>query len=238
MPGHDHGHDGSDDKGWSLLSLGHQHEQGEVPVDAATQQELDRQLALTQRLAAQYPTVAAATAAGYVRGGPFAPGLGTHYVGFSGGLPLLTGTGPITDAQILRPILMFNGVDPDSALVGFMYMQVSGGGGTPPQGFAGPNDHWHYHTNLCVAAGKNVINLPLGSDQDVTAAQCTAQGGVMMPVTGYMLHVWSVPGWENPNGVFADLNPKLTCKDGTYHRIPLDQIGTNTTVCQDEAVIR
>jgi hypothetical protein len=47
-----------------------------------------------------------------------------------------------------------------------------------------------------------------------------------------------VPGWENPNGgVFGDLNPKITCRDGTYWTIPLDRIGTNTTVCRDEAVL-
>src|SRR4029077_17305345 len=79
MAGHDHDGDGADDKGWSQLLLGHAHPQGEVPLDAATQAELDRQLAITRELVPKYPTVAAATAAGFVRGGPYAPGLGVHY---------------------------------------------------------------------------------------------------------------------------------------------------------------
>src|SRR4051794_4911285 len=45
--GDDHGAPG-DDKGWSLLTNGHQHDHGEVPLDAATQQELDRQLAISR----------------------------------------------------------------------------------------------------------------------------------------------------------------------------------------------
>jgi hypothetical protein len=59
----------------------------------------------------------------------------------------------------------------------------------------------------------------------------------LLPVTGYMLHVWNVPGWETPDGVFGELNPRITCRDGTYHVIPLDRIGTNSTVCLDDAVV-
>jgi hypothetical protein len=244
--GHEHG-GSDDDKGWSSLMNGHQHGHGEVPLDAATQETLDHQLALTAPLIAKYPTVAQATADGYRRGSPFAPGLGTHFVrmgaagtppaGGVGGLPFLTGTGPITDEQIGNPILIFNGNGPEAPLVGFMYMQISGGGGTEPEGFAGPNDHWHYHTNLCVVPTPDAINLPFGADQDVTREQCEALGGRLLPVTGYMLHVWNVPGWENPDGVFAELHPKITCRDGTYYIIPLDKVGTNSTVCRDEAVI-
>jgi hypothetical protein len=154
--------------------------------------------------------VAAATVAGYGRGSPFAPGLGTHFVNVaSAGAMFGTGSGPMTDAQIRNPVLMFNGNDPDDQLAGFMYMTMALGGSKEPEGFAGPNDHWHFHTNLCVAFIDGELHVPLGADQDVTAAQCQAQQGRLMPVTGYMLHVWSVPGWENPNGgVFGDLNPE------------------------------
>jgi hypothetical protein len=147
------------------------------------------------------------------------------------------GTAPLTDEQILAPILIFGGHEATSPLIGFMYMSMSFGAAAEPEGFVGPNDHWHYHTNLCVAFNGTDIDLPLGADQEVTQAQCEAYKGRLLPITGYMVHVWTVPGWENPNGVFAELNPKITCRDGTYYTIPLDQIGTNTTVCRDEAVI-
>jgi hypothetical protein len=35
--------------------------------------------------------------------------------------------------------------------------------------------------------------------------------------TQYLLHVWTVPGYSNPLGVFAHANPALTCGDGTYY---------------------
>ena len=36
-----------------------------------------------------------------------------------------------------------------------------------------------------------------------------------------MVHVWTVPGYESPQGVFSELNPKMTCPDGTYFTVPL-----------------
>ena len=38
-----------------------------------------------------------------------------------------------------------------------------------------------------------------------------------MAVTQYLLHVWTVPGYSDPLGVFAHTNPALTCGDGTYY---------------------
>jgi hypothetical protein len=237
--GHGHGHDEpGDDKGWSLLGNGHQHPHEDEPLDAATQQELDRQIAVTQQLVAKYPTVAEAVAAGYRRAGPFSPGLGAHYMepfnpaSLTGGTA--SGTGAITDTQLLHPMLVFNGVTPDAPLIGFMYMTM--GAQAIPEGFAGPNDIWHYHNNVCIAFGAGGIETPLGADREITPEQCSAAGGRLIAATGYMAHLWSVPGWENPKGLFAELNPKVTCKDGTYWQIPFDQLGHNTTTCRDEAV--
>ena len=58
-------------------------------------------------------------------------------------------------------------------------------------------------------------------------------GDYLLPLTDYMVHVWSpdwanpdgmLPGWENPLGTFGELNPTITCKDGTYHRVPDDKL--------------
>jgi hypothetical protein len=112
-----------------------------------------------------------------------------------------------------------------------------GAGGKAPEGFAGPNDHWHAHTNVCVRMGAGGLEAPLGSDGDVTPQRCQAVGGWLIADTGYMAHVWTVPGWANPEGVFSELNPRITCRDGTYHTVPPEQIGANKTNCRDEAVV-
>lgn len=76
------GHATENDKGFSQLTNGHQHDSSVVKLDRATQEQLDAQLAGTQTLVDRYPTIADAEAAGYRRAGPFSPGLGTHYINF------------------------------------------------------------------------------------------------------------------------------------------------------------
>jgi hypothetical protein len=93
-----------------------------------------------------------------------------------------------------------------------------------PEGFAGPNDHWHYHTNTCIKyAGNGEIDAPFGADTDVPADLCIRAGGMVLEQTQWMVHVWSVPGWESQQGLFGEVNPALTCADGTYHQLPLEQ---------------
>ena len=86
---------------------------------------------------------------------------------------------------------------------------------TEPEGFAGPNDHWHRHTNTCVRFGPAGIEVPFAADSDVTRAMCDAEGGNFMERTTWMVHAWVVPGWESPRGVFSHDNPNLHCADGT-----------------------
>ena len=60
----------------------------------------------------------------------------------------------------------------------------------------------------------------------MTAAQCKAVGGQLMPTTQWMVHVWTVPGYTisvADGGTFAEVNPALTCPDGSYHMLPQDQ---------------
>ena len=116
-----------------------------------------------------------------------------------------------------------------------MYMGTGADGG-PPEGFAGPNDIWHYHTNTClVFRPDGSTDSPLGADsENVDSQLCQSLGGVLIENTGYMLHVWTVPGWENPLGVFHETHPAITCADGSYWTKPSDQIGTSLTTCRDE----
>jgi hypothetical protein len=229
--GHAHGDATSmaavDDLGLSLLENGHQHDHGEVALDARAQRLLDDQIALTRELARRYPTIADAEAAGYRRAGPFMPGLGTHYIG--GQMKMVT-NGVVEAQDIPGPVLIYDGVTADAPISGFMYMAF---GEDEPEGFAGGNDHWHWHTDVCVTAGADgVLDTPLGADRSATQAQCDQFGGRLLDKTPWMVHVWSVPGYENPRGLFAELNPALACPDGTYYIIPFETVGTRDNLCR------
>jgi hypothetical protein len=229
--GHAHG-DGTavpeDDRGWSLLTNGHDHGATElVELDDATQANLDDELAVTGELVARYPTAAEAMAAGYRRAGPFTPGLGTHYVG--GPMKMVSGT--MDRDELLSPILIFDGPGAEAPLAGFMYLSI--GTQTPPEGFAGPNDHWHYHENVClIPRADGGLDTPFGADEtEVTESMCTEIGGRWLPVVQNMVHVWTVPGYEHPDNVFGDLNPAITCPDGSYYRLDWRESGTRPTLC-------
>jgi hypothetical protein len=225
-----HEHDDADDNGLSQLENGHQHDSGWEDLDDATQTELAAQLNQTRALIDKYPTIAAAEAAGYRRAGPFSPGLGTHYINFGGY------GGDNADAlqvgdQTLTPTLIYDGLEPNSPIAGFMYMALGSG---EPEGFAGPNDHWHYHTHTCVVFEDGTIEAPFGADDPgVTEEMCSEVGGSLIENTGYMLHVWTVPGYESPRGVFSEINPGLPCPDGTYYTKASRELGFATTACRD-----
>ena len=207
----------ADDRGLSLLTNGHHHEIQQLPMSPATQLELKRQLAITQEVAAQYPTVADAEAAGYRRAGPYSPGLGTHYTITNAAA--LNVDGVVDDNDLRHPLsIIYDGSEPDSPVAGFMYYATTE---TPPQGFASENDVWHYHEQICLRYEDGEINAPFGADLAATDAQCNEVGGFMLDSTQYMVHVWSVPGYNNVDGgVFAEVNPALDCADGTYWRLP------------------
>jgi hypothetical protein len=186
---------------------------------------LATQLAETAPLIAAYPTIADAKAAGFQQAGPFSPGLGIHYSrGFNP-----NADGRMDPEDIASPYLIFDGTEDDAPLAGFMYMAYQD---TPPDGFAGDLDQWHYHTSVCIVSTPTGIETPFGADlTGVTQEMCEARGGALIAFTGYMVHVWTVPGYESNLGTFSDLNPKLTCPDGTYHRIPTAEIGDADTTC-------
>jgi hypothetical protein len=218
--------------GWAALGEnGHQHGSGTTELDDATQAQLSVQLAPTAQLMAKYPTLADAEAAGYRRAGRFNPGLGVHYGAF-GRAP----DGAITgvDGEVMVPQLIYDGTDRGSPLAGFMYM-ADAPEGAVPEGFVGPNDHWHYHSKLCIEIDNGEIKVLLGAEKNVTQAECAAVQGMYVGQSGYMVHVWTVPGYESSDGVFSGLNRKLTCPDGTYHTAGGPDGGSKDSTCRHES---
>jgi hypothetical protein len=177
--------------------------------------------------------VAAAEAAGYRRAGPYSPGLGTHYTITNGAA--LNFDGVMSDEDLRNPLsIIYAGSEPTSEVVGFMYYATTG---APPEGFAGENDVWHYQEQICISYANGEINAPFGADLPVTDAQCGEVGGFMIDSTQYMVHVWSVPGWNDVDGgVFAEVNPALDCADGSYRRLPQSEWADHLlNVCESGA---
>jgi hypothetical protein len=181
--------------------------EADQPLDAATRELLAQQLGTARDHAMQYPTVADATAAGYRLAGGFAPGSGAHYIGGP-----MTGGGSF-DADAAQS-LIYDGTSPTSKITGLMYYSM---GGDAPEGFAGPNDHWHRHSHVCVKFTSAGVEVPFPADADVSQEQCAGVGGRYMAITGYMVHAWVVPSWESPQGVFSHENVNVRCADGTYN---------------------
>jgi hypothetical protein len=213
-----------DDKGLSLLENGEMsHQYGpDVPLDEATRERLAHQLALTRVVADRFPTLADAKAAGSTPAGAYGPGLGLHmsFPPVAIEMPPSIASvppvnGELSDEEILHPSnLMYAGSDDDAKLAGFMYYVMTPG---EPEGFAGPNDHWHTHGSLCIEMGDDGIHTIQTAEK--TTAACEAAGGMFIERTMYMVHVWTVPGYESNRGVFSDVNPSLACSDGTYYLV-------------------
>jgi hypothetical protein len=183
----------------------------DVPLDAPTQAVLTNQLQTAKSVALKYPTVADATKAGYILAGEFTPGAGAHYISMGSGKRAFMG-----DTKNMDPAdplaIIYDGTAPTSHVVGLMYGSYNI---NPPEGFVGPNDHWHRHTNLCITFDHGKIGIPFPPDSDVTKSKCDAVHGMFMRRTLWMVHAWVVPGWESPQGVFSHANINLHCGDGT-----------------------
>jgi hypothetical protein len=179
------------------------------PADRALEAQ---QLVEARAAALKYPTVAAALRAHMLQAGKFSPLTGAHYINIAAMVPHGTAARYGTFDAANPASLIYDGTSPTSKVIGVMYLALSV---LPPEGFAGPNDHWHRHMNTCVEYTAGKIVVPFAADSDVTQQQCDAVHGQFMRETAWMVHAWVVPGWESPRGVFSHDNPDVLCADGT-----------------------
>ena len=162
------------------------------PLDAQTRERSRAELTQAREVALRYPTAADAEAAGYQAVTPYLPLIGKHYMRFV----TVDGTFDISQPEMLL-------YDERDEIVGLSYYVRST---DEPEGFAGPNDHWHRHIGLCVDATNPFV---LG-DEQTTEAECRRRGGVKAEgADGWMVHAWVVPGWDSPQGVFSAENAQL-----------------------------
>jgi hypothetical protein len=162
-------------------------------TSAEDQQELQAQLEEAGTVIEQFPDVAAAEAGGYRQISPYVPGIGAHWINgnFDG------------EFEAAKPeMLLFNGTEQDSELIGLSYAAISD---EPPEGFVGPNDQWHAHPGLCMLGGL-VIGID-GTPEEL----CESVGGEIAAGLAnlQMMHLWQVPGWESEWGLFSAENPDI-----------------------------
>jgi hypothetical protein len=187
---------------------GHGH-RGPVPYTELTPEEratFATQVAAANNVVATYPTAAAAEAAGWRRITPYVPCIAAHYLkagafrnGFDPNEP---------------EILLFDGTEPTSGIVGLSYLSFADAE-TPPEGFAGENDPWHVHSQLCIGGG-GVLG-----DESTTEAQCEERGGTLRQLDNlWMMHMWNVPGWDSRWGLFSSEHPDLGGRIGDINGEP------------------
>jgi hypothetical protein len=165
-------------------------------TDKAQCDQLEGEIGEARDFALAHPTPKSAVEAGYSRVTGFVPGIAAHYMNFS----------YVDDEfHIDKPeMLLYDGTDDDSSIVGVSYYITMGAEVEPTQGFTGDEDGYHVHAGLCVS-GAGVIG-----DSTTTDEECAARGGRKPLGTGnWMSHAWVVPGCESPWGVFSGNNPLL-----------------------------
>jgi hypothetical protein len=178
-----------------------------TPVDPATRTALSSQIAQANQVVAKYPTPAAAEAAGWRRITPYVPCIAAHYLNSS----VLDGSFDPTTPEIL----LYDGTEPDSGLVGLSYLAFTDPE-NPPEGFAGENDPWHIHRQLCIGGGGGVVG-----DENTTTEECESRGGRLIPLNNlWMMHMWNVPGWESRWGLFSSEHPDLGGRIGDINGTP------------------
>jgi hypothetical protein len=160
-----------------------------LPLTGVEEATFEQQWAVAQAAVPGLDTPAEARAAGYNRAAVQASGIGVHWVDWA-----------LIDKPFdpARPaMLLFDERNGRDDLVAFSYWVH----GPRPEGFAGANDLWHQHTNLCIVNG--------WVDREMAATPQDCAGSFLAGADLWMLHAWVVPGHHNTWGPFAVVNPAL-----------------------------
>jgi hypothetical protein len=153
---------------------------------------MGRQLAAARAATAKYRSLERARADGYFQVTQFIPGLGLHMAN-------LAIRQDVFDPARPQLLLYMPWADGGYRLAGVGYTFVHNSD-VPPPGFAGGEDVWHFHSNLCFLSNGSVTITP-------TREACRARSGLFQKQTAWLLHAWI---WKaNPSGVFTEANPTV-----------------------------
>jgi hypothetical protein len=165
----------------------------EVPVSESDLRLLNDQLATVRAAVVKYESIGAAIDDGYVQVTQDLPLIGAHFLkpayaedpGFEPGEP---------------EMLIYHHEDGAWRLYGVSYITslAAPADEVAPEGFAGPLDTWHWHSDWC---------FTVGGARSATAAECEKLAGFHVARMGYQMHLWLV---DNPTGVFSHSHPGLT----------------------------
>jgi hypothetical protein len=190
---------------------GHGH-RGPVPyteLSAAERETFSTQVVASNDAVARFPTVADAEADGYRRTTPYVPCIAAHYLKAGA---FANGFDPAEPE-----ILLFDGTEPTSKIVGLSYLAFADAD-KAPEGFAGDNDPWHVHEKLCIGKGGVV------GDESTTEEECTERGGTLRELDNlWMMHMWNVAGWDSRWGLFSSEHPDLGGRIGDINGEPVDE---------------
>ena len=170
-------------------------------TDEGQCEALEQELLDAKDVAKEFPTPADAEAGGYFKVTPYYPGIAAHYIKPQ----YLDGKFVLEEPEML----LYDGTQPDSHIVGLSYLIQKPGETEPTDGFVGDNDHYHIHEGLCFKDGVVVAGSTISQDE------CSALGGRKSDgSSGWMSHVWIVPGCESDWGIFSGANPALEIRGG------------------------
>jgi hypothetical protein len=192
--GHDHtAADGTAADGASEgASLTGDHHGEAGPTTPEQAQVLAQQLAAAKVATEKYRDIEVARRDGFVQVTQFIPGLGLHMARIG----LLDR--PFDPAEPALLLYMPDGAN-GMRLAGVAY-DLPRTTDTPPDGFAGGSDVWHFHTSLCFLLNGTVTIAP-------DEGACSQLSGIFQAETGWLLHAWLFV--ENPDGVFVEQNPAV-----------------------------
>jgi hypothetical protein len=172
----------------------HDHiENVDLALSAAELVTLGHEIETSMAVAVRYQSIDTAIADGYVQITQDLPLIGAHYLNLD-----YSGDG-LFDLE--RPeMLIYHFENGAWRLYGLSYLSAVLGvdNETPPPGFTGSYDVWHWHEGWC---------FTLKGARKSNGSDCKQPLEFYAARTGYMVHVWSV---DNPSGVFSHSHPGLT----------------------------
>ena len=134
-------------------------------------------------------------AAGYFQVTPYVPGIGAHYLNI--GYVMDDGFDPAEPEMLL-----YNGNEPTSVLVGLSYARRRR---RPARGLHGPQRHV---ARPPVAVHRRRARRRAPTTRPRTCASRSARRRARsFGADMWMAHLWQVPGWESPWGLFSGENP-------------------------------